>query len=134
MAARKTMSNYKGTERNWVFTKQATPEETAAWTELLNGAAIFQDPFKWHNDSRVKYTVYQIERAPTTGQLHVQGLLCFKNSVRLTGAKELIGDNPHLEKCMSVKDAIKYCKRLKLKWLDLGNMERLLYIKVKEVI
>ena len=116
MAAKKnTMSNYKGTERNWVFTKQATPEETAAWTELLNGAAIFQDPFKWHNDSRVKYTVYQIERAPTTGQLHVQGLLCFKNSVRLTGAKELIGDNPHLEKCMSVKDAIKYCKKAETK-------------------
>ena len=105
------MAEDNKTAKNYVFTKQATNEETLNWTAYLNGAAIFQDPFRWHEDRRIKYVVYQIERAPTTGQLHVQGLVCFKQSVRLTGAKNAIGGNPHMEKCHSTKDAIRYCKK-----------------------
>lgn len=77
------------TAKNYVFTRQATGDEVAAWSAYLSGAAVFPDLFHWHDDPNVKYVVYQIERAPTTGQLHVQGLVCFKKSVRLTGAKNV---------------------------------------------
>lgn len=73
--------------RNWVFTKQATDAETQLWNLWNTGAAAFQDPFKWHENSRVRYIVYQIEVAPSTGKLHVQGLLCFNNAARLSTAK-----------------------------------------------
>lgn len=97
--------------RNWVFTKQATEAEEQLWNIWQSGAAVFQDPFKWHEHERVRYTVYQIEKAPSTGKLHVQGLLCLKNGGRMSTIKNIIGGNPHLEICKSVKDAVKYCKK-----------------------
>lgn len=99
------------TAKNFVFTKQATLDEQDNWLTFLNMQGPFPDPFNWHSNENVKYVVYQIERAPTTGRLHVQGLICFKKSVRLTGAKAVIKDNPHVEKCHSTKDAITYCKK-----------------------
>lgn len=94
--------------RNWVFTRQATEVESALW---LSSAAALTDPFSWHRDERVKFCVYQIERAPTTGQLHVQGLICFSSPRRLAAIKTLVGNNPHCEACKSVSGSITYCSK-----------------------
>lgn len=45
----------------------------------------------------VKYSVYQIERAPTTDRLHYQGYIVFNRPVRLPTVKRLLGRTVHAE-------------------------------------
>lgn len=92
--------------RNWVFTKQATEAESEQWN---TANAVIPEPFKWHTDSRVKYVKYQIERAPETGKLHVQGMIIIKSATKMTTVKNLIGDNPHVEICKDVAKSVQYC-------------------------
>lgn len=57
----------------------------------------------------MSFVAYQIEKAPTTGQIHVQGMISFKNgSVRLACVKSLIGNEPHCEVCKDVEAHYKY--------------------------
>lgn len=93
--------------RNWVFTRQATQAEATTWN--ATAAAVIVDPFTWHTEDKVTFCKYQIERAPTTGQLHVQGMISFKASCRPTAVKKLIGNNPHVEICKDVKASLEYC-------------------------
>lgn len=57
--------------RNWVFTDNS---DTKLWNKLPVG---------------VKYVVHQLEKAPTTGQLHVQGYLQLTKCLRLGFLKKL---------------------------------------------
>lgn len=41
--------------------------------------------------------VYQEEKAPDTGRLHIQGFIVFKKQVRISQAKEVLGPTAHLE-------------------------------------
>lgn len=91
--------------RNFVFTRQLNEVEVAA----ANTAAALPDPFTWHHDERIRYLRYQIERAPTTGKLHVQGFISFTSPRKFGVVKEIIGNNPHVEFAKKVKEAIDYC-------------------------
>lgn len=76
--------------RNWCFTYNLPegadlPTETGAIQAQLT-----------HNRT-VLYAVYQIERAPTTGQLHLQGFIHFSRNKRGSAVKRLIADTAHLE-------------------------------------
>ena len=98
-----------GQSRNWVFTRQSTPAESAAWNSTA--AATIPEPFRWHEDHRVSCVVYQIERAPKTGKLHVQGLICFKSSCKWTAIKALLGHKAHIEKMESPDGSYEYCTK-----------------------
>ena len=67
----------------------------------------------WHVSDQVKYLVYQIERAPTTGQLHAQGFINLKQSRKLSWLKKLINrDNTaHCEIAHDVPASILYCQK-----------------------
>ena len=95
--------------RNWVFTRQATQAEAAGWNNTA--AAAIPEPFAWHTDARIKFVKYQIERAPTTGQLHIQGMISFKGNTKMSTVTNLLGNNPHLEVCKDVKASYDYCGR-----------------------
>lgn len=58
----------------------------------------------------VQYGVYQKERCPTTGRLHLQFFVQYKKRLRLTGVKKHFpGD--HLEIARDPKQAVAYCKK-----------------------
>ena len=95
--------------RNWCFTRQSTDAEAAAWAAT---AAALPCPFPhWKDDPRVKYICFQIEKAPDTGKLHVQGCICMKSPCRMTAVKTLVGNNPHCEVTKDLKGASDYCKK-----------------------
>lgn len=93
--------------RNWVFTRQSTEDEARQWTNTA--AASIPEPFKWHEDDKVTYVKYQIERAPDTGKLHIQGMICFKGSTRMSRVKNVVGNNPHVEICKNTTKSSEYC-------------------------
>lgn len=100
----------EGQSRNWCFTRQATAAESQIWNSTAS--ATITEPFTWHLDSRVVYLVYQIEKAPKTGQLHIQGMISFKNSCRFSAIKALIGNAPHIEKMRGTPDENhRYCTK-----------------------
>lgn len=85
------------TARRWVFTIQVP--------EGLGGLTI-----PW-NPNKMSHLVYQLERAPTTGQLHLQGYVHLSSPMRMAGVKRLLGHNAHLEECMAPERAILYAKK-----------------------
>lgn len=95
-----------GQSKNWIFTRQATPAESAAWNS--SAASTIPEPYRWHEDPRVTFVAYQIERAPRTGQLHVQGMISFKSSCRYTAVKTIIGNKPHVERLAKPDAHFKY--------------------------
>jgi len=80
------------------------------WTKFLKeGVCIpkFQEETMW-------YMTYQIERSPTTGQLHYQGFTQFREKVTLTQAKMLMamGKELHLEvRRGTCIEAMTYCQK-----------------------
>ena len=97
--------------RNWVFTRQSTPEEAAVWERANESAALLPEPFNWHGDAQVTYVSYQIERAPDTGKLHVQGMISFKNPKGMSLVKHTIGNEPHVEICKDPVKAAEYTQK-----------------------
>lgn len=93
--------------RNWIFTRQSTDAESTEWTSLL----FTGEPFSWHTDKRVTYCCYQIEKAPDTGKIHVQGMICFKSPCRMAAVKTLIGNEPHVEICKAPAQSRDYCRK-----------------------
>lgn len=58
----------------------------------------------------IQYGVYQTEKCPTTGRVHVQFFVQFKKRLRLTGVKKMFpGD--HLEIARDPKSARAYCMK-----------------------
>lgn len=98
-------STPKGSARNWVFTAYA-PEGVVWPTEGE------EDPAKFFIEAKMKYIEYQLERAPSTGRLHMQGFMQLKAKVRYTRAKELIPNNPHVEIMRAgTKENTIYCRK-----------------------
>lgn len=64
-------------------------------------------------DDHVSYFVFQLEKAPTTGQEHFQGYIEFNMAMRLNAVKKVFQDNTiHLEKRAGTQaQAIAYCKK-----------------------
>lgn len=59
--------------------------------------------------------VFQLEKAPETGHLHLQGYLALKRKARATHVKlvlqELFGGQPHVEKAHNPRAAYEYAKK-----------------------
>lgn len=88
------MSN---THRNWVFTLHATPDDAERWYRNLNEAPELA-PEALYDRASMIFMMFQLEKCPSTGQLHLQGFFCLKKKVRLTQAKKLLDRNTvHLE-------------------------------------
>lgn len=94
--------------RYWAFT----------WfrEDLVEHDDIYMDPLSdlrtTFEDRKVVYVVYQIERCPESGRLHIQGFIQFKNQVRLPTLKELL-PGAHVELCRaSEKNNERYCSKL----------------------
>lgn len=80
--------------RNWCFTLNVQDELASS------------EP-RWDSSSMV-YLCFQQERAPSTGQLHYQGLVSLKRPARMSRVKELL-PGAHLEVCRDFFAAIDYC-------------------------
>lgn len=89
-----------GRMRNAMFTWQITDEEDMRQL----------DPSLWPHCTHV---TWQIESAPTTGQLHIQGYAEFDTPMTLKALRELDGiPNAHWEKRMgSAQQAREYCSK-----------------------
>lgn len=62
---------------------------------------------------KIQYLIAQLERTPTTHELHWQGYVEFIKPVTLRVAKKLFGDATHFEERLSMtsEPAIKYCRK-----------------------
>lgn len=70
------------------------------------------NPDWWKRLKNLQYGICQLEKAPTTGQLHLQGYLEFKGGKRVNTIVKDELPGAHLEKRLgSQKQAIDYCKK-----------------------
>jgi hypothetical protein len=72
-----------GTPRDWCFTVFVYDDE-----EKLALFACPQETFDASNPA-FKYATWQIEKAPTTGNLHVQGFLMLRKQMGMRAVKEV---------------------------------------------
>lgn len=99
-------STTRGTRsfRNYCFTCHESPE-----------VPITDDGFRTQFGERLqefKGYIFQLERAPTTGQLHWQGVVWGPRKLTLAGAKAIFGINSiHLEPCKDLAASIRYCSK-----------------------
>lgn len=76
-------------QRHYVFTVQIE-HDTEEQVQILRGDDTLPP--------KIRYATWQVERAPTTGQLHLQGYVEFKSPVRIPQAKRLLNSpGAHLE-------------------------------------
>lgn len=85
-----------GNCRIWCYTIHADEEEGqhVAWPVAHQDNAPLYD---WVNKKCFRYTKYQVERAPTTGKIHLQGFLCLTRAMRLGELKRHYSDTAHWE-------------------------------------
>lgn len=64
-------------------------------------------------EGKIRYVVWQVEKAPTTDKKHVQGYVEFPKPKKITGIKTLFNDNTmHIEKRMGTRDQARaYCMK-----------------------
>lgn len=96
--------------RNWCFTLQASSEEErVTWAAPGTPCPVGY----WFDSGKIKYLVCQLERAPETGQLHLQGYCQFNNQIMLSGLAKITKDHkPHWEvRRGSHEQARDYCKK-----------------------
>lgn len=64
-------------------------------------------------DRRIRSFVYQVERCPSTGRLHLQGYIEFTSPLRVGGVKRILGyDSAHLEGRRGTRaQAIEYARK-----------------------
>lgn len=100
------MENLK--RRNWCFTQIL--DATEPNESVVNNVSAY---IKEDENADIKYAIWQLERAPSTGKLHIQGYAEFPQPVRLQRAKEILGsENVHLEPRKGTADqAIHYCMK-----------------------
>lgn len=62
-------------------------------------------------ESRVRYYIFQVESAPSTGRLHIEGYVVFNSNMR-SNAVRLFLDNAHVEKRRGTHDQARaYCSK-----------------------
>lgn len=70
------------------------------------------DPLERMDSSKVIFGTWQVERCPRTQRLHVQGVVKFKQAMRMTGVKAWLNDqSAHLEICRDWNKSIEYCTK-----------------------
>lgn len=91
--------------KNFTFTIQATEEQEVTWP--LAEECPIEPPDSY------RYMMCQIERAPTTGKLHLQGFICFERNKR-AGAVARMPEfqHAHIEVMRgTVKQNEEYCSK-----------------------
>lgn len=82
--------------RNWCFT-------------INHGAS---EGWKATSPEEIKYIIWQLEMAPKTGRIHIQGYVQIKRVVSLKQVKEIIGEG-HFEVARgSLEDNQRYCTKI----------------------
>lgn len=104
------MAQRRARYNNWCFTINATPEEAVQWDTATADAPA---PLQIDADAGIRYLLYQLERAPTTGQLHLQGFVTYSQVHSLAQVKvTLHHDTAHVEKMQgTVQQSIDYCTK-----------------------
>lgn len=94
--------------RIWTFTKQAsTDAENVSWP-LANAE---NPPLQNPDPEKIQGLFYQVERAPTTGQLHLQGFLVTKKKVAFSVVRGLF-PGVHIERARGTQQQNKdYCSK-----------------------
>lgn len=96
------------TSRNYCFTLQV-PDGTP-------DPAVFAEGFvrTLGTADAIRYAIWQLERAPTSGQLHLQGYLELSAPMRMPGVAKLFGEQlwPHLEPRRGLREQARdYCSK-----------------------
>jgi len=92
--------------RNWCFTYNADEEQAVSWLTA-------NPPLTIELGSYTKYLHYQLEKAPTTGQIHLQGFVCFEALKTMQQAKDYFESSTiHVDKMLgTVAQNIVYCSK-----------------------
>lgn len=100
--------------RQWCFTLQADEDkgEHLEWPRCL---PVQQGdprlPVDWRSAPHFRYMHYQVERAPETGKLHLQGFICFDDKMRLSALKK-ISNRAHWEASRGTfEQNVAYCSK-----------------------
>ena len=94
--------------RNWCFTVNANEEEAKLWVDTATAELAPVDLF---DAEHMKAAFYQLERAPTTGQVHLQGFVVMHKVSRLTAVSKVL-PHAHLELMKgTVVQNVEYCSK-----------------------
>lgn len=87
--------------------------KSRAWCFTVNGDLREEPYINFGETNRVRYGVWQLESAPTTDSLHLQGYVEFVNAVRRRTVQQVLGyPTAHVEpRKGSREQAIEYCKK-----------------------
>lgn len=110
--------------RFWTFTLQAEEEsERVAWPLATEENLPLENP----DPEVVQGLFYQVERAPTTGQLHLQGFIVLKKKGTFNAVKALF-PGAHIERARGTQQQnIDYCSKSETKVcgpFTVGELER----------
>lgn len=112
-----TSSRRSDKARAWFFTYNIPSEEEVPHGTLEQLLSVIEP----------RLYVFQLEQAPTTSQLHYQGVLAVKNPVVMP---KWLCAQVHWERCRDLKAAIRYCQkaetRLRGPWGFNVTMEQVL--------
>lgn len=96
----------------------ATSEQNGGEGVSAGGRKSRNWVFTWNNPTKhvefttnMKYMVYQLETAPTTGTPHYQGFIQFKHAVSAAAVKKCIHNSAHVEICISPNKAREYAMK-----------------------
>lgn len=99
-----------GQYRMWCFTLHADEEKGEHLSWPL--ATLESPPINWTGLKGFRYYKYQLERAPDTGKLHLQGYLCLKKHMRLGELKRVYSSRAHWERSRgTIDENEKYCSK-----------------------
>lgn len=87
------------------------PSQARSWI-----ATVYKDPVEFREQldaNYIKYGIWQQERCPTTGRLHLQCYFEFKKPMRMRAVKGALGDaTAHVEPRRGTReDAREYCRK-----------------------
>ena len=68
---------------------------------------------RFSEKDEIRYAIWQLEKCPSTGRLHIQGYLEFKRGVRYRAVQRAVGEeNAHVEVRSKSREACKvYCSK-----------------------
>lgn len=100
-----------GKGRIWCYTIHADEEEGqhVSWPLATGETSPLRS---WTGKKDFRYTKYQVERAPTTGKIHLQGFLCLTRAMRLGELKRHYSATAHWEASRgTIADNDAYCSK-----------------------
>jgi len=106
------VGNSMSRARMWCFTLFGADDDGDEQLSRVLWLAATQDapPLYWKERKSFKYMKYQVERAPDTGRLHIQGFVCLTQPMRMAEMKRHYSGTAHWEVSRgSLKENEDYC-------------------------